>query len=322
MIRTGFLGEGGTVDLVAPCAGSSEVTVVPGLTGGAFGAARSFPSIPQVREAALADLDGDGHLDVAVLSSGQVAVHAGTGDGGLSPAVMVVEDFAARFNSLALADLDGDGELDLLAVDQRLTKSVRLHRGSAGLRFEAAPPIDAGLEASSLEVADLQGDGFPDLCVAGLRAQGVSVVPNRGPGGWGAPVRYLVDFPVDGFRVLDFDSDRALDLLVFAGGEFLILLGKPAPAPGSRFRRGDADGDGSVDITDPIAVLLRLFQGGEPFPCEDAADGDDDGEISLTDAIVILVRLFQGGEPLPPPGPGDCGEDPTGDRLGDCKTRC
>jgi hypothetical protein len=91
--------------------------------------------------------------------------------------------------------------------------------------------------------------------------------------------------------------------------------GQPPPA---RFARGDANADGTVDLSDPLRVLGYLFLGDGPPQCEDAADADDSGGPSpdLTDIVSILSWLFLGGAPPPAPGPG-CGPDPTPDIL-DC----
>ena len=80
------------------------------------------------------------------------------------------------------------------------------------------------------------------------------------------------------------------------------------------FRRGDANRDGSFDITDPIAIMAWLFQGGPAPACEDAADANDDGWIDLTDSVVALGTLFQGAPALPDPY-DRTGQDPTSDAL-------
>jgi N-acetylneuraminic acid mutarotase len=80
-----------------------------------------------------------------------------------------------------------------------------------------------------------------------------------------------------------------------------------------RFRRGDANRDDIVDISDPVLVLFALFLGEIVLPCEDAADANDDGSHDVADAVRILAYLFQGGEPLPPPGAVTPGPDPTAD---------
>lgn len=83
--------------------------------------------------------------------------------------------------------------------------------------------------------------------------------------------------------------------------------------------RGDANGDGLVDLSDSISLLDQLFLGGSASRCPDAADANDDGEIDISDPTYILLVLFLGGAALPPPGP-ECGEDPTEDTLGECES--
>lgn len=75
-----------------------------------------------------------------------------------------------------------------------------------------------------------------------------------------------------------------------------------------RFIRGDANLDGTVDVSDPLRVLLHLF-GGMPLECEDAGDANDDELLNLTDVLSILGYLFQQGPPPPSPFP-DPGTDP------------
>jgi hypothetical protein len=88
-----------------------------------------------------------------------------------------------------------------------------------------------------------------------------------------------------------------------------------AGCPGApRFIRGDADGSGRLQVSDAVAILIVLFQGGG-LGCLRAGDADDDGGVSLTDAVRVLGHLFLGGEALPPPFPG-CGLDATADDLG------
>ncbi|HVR76441.1 MAG TPA: LamG-like jellyroll fold domain-containing protein, partial [Planctomycetota bacterium] len=81
-----------------------------------------------------------------------------------------------------------------------------------------------------------------------------------------------------------------------------------------RFHRGDADDNGSLQLTDAVAILGYLFLGSSAPGCLETADADDDGSVSLTDAIRILGYLFLGGPPPAPPGPPtfDCGTDPAG----------
>ena len=82
-----------------------------------------------------------------------------------------------------------------------------------------------------------------------------------------------------------------------------------------RFRRGDANSSGKVDISDAIRIFMTLFQGAEPFPCADAADATDDGRTDISDGLRILLDFFIPGTAIPTPGPFACGLDPTPDDL-------
>lgn len=88
------------------------------------------------------------------------------------------------------------------------------------------------------------------------------------------------------------------------------------------FVRGDANGDGELDVSDAVRILLVKFAAagltcGDPADPErtnDACDANDDGELDVSDAIFVLNHLFTGGPPPPPPFPA-AGPDPTLDGL-------
>jgi hypothetical protein len=105
--------------------------------------------------------------------------------------------------------------------------------------------------------------------------------------------------------------------LAFRALEALFCVKGDAPSV-VRFRRGDVDGNGAVDLTDAIGLLGNLFLGEGSPGCADAEDADDSGGLDLTDAIGILGYLFLGTGVLPPPGAESCGEDPTADALPGC----
>lgn len=94
------------------------------------------------------------------------------------------------------------------------------------------------------------------------------------------------------------------------------------PIPGSTvplFQRGDVDGSGELNISDPIASLAYQFAGGPTPSCGDAADDDDSGEINISDPIYSLAYQFAGGPAPAEPFPG-CGPDPTDTDPLDCQS--
>jgi hypothetical protein len=92
---------------------------------------------------------------------------------------------------------------------------------------------------------------------------------------------------------------------------------EPGGTPGSAaisFLRGDANGDGGADISDPLVMLRHMFLG-EPVSCADAVDADDSGVADITDPLHLLKFLFLGAAPPPSPFP-TAGADLTPDTLG------
>ena len=85
------------------------------------------------------------------------------------------------------------------------------------------------------------------------------------------------------------------------------------------FLRGDANGDGTLDLSDAIHLLAYSFRGEGALRCLDAADANDDGRIDLGDPIFLIRWIFGGGSAPPPPYPV-AGHDLTGDNLPECES--
>ncbi|MFL2857887.1 MAG: proprotein convertase P-domain-containing protein [Planctomycetota bacterium] len=82
---------------------------------------------------------------------------------------------------------------------------------------------------------------------------------------------------------------------------------------GIEYIAGDANADGSHDISDAVQSLQYLF-GGTPVTCEAALNTNGDAQIDVSDVVYLLVFLFDSGAnpvgpfpncgPLAPGGPG------------------
>lgn len=96
---------------------------------------------------------------------------------------------------------------------------------------------------------------------------------------------------------------------------FILSAACRLPSLEASFVRGDVDGSGSIDISDPVAIITLLFAGqAGAIRCRSAADFDDDGQVTLADASAALGFLFLREAPPPAPFPA-CGDDPTPDAL-------
>ena len=148
---------------------------------------------------------------------------------------------------------------------------------------------------------------------------------------WGG--RLFFSGPTDSLRIHDFATGLTAELpLQFEGvlGGWLFVKDSPEGdllgldlerlpeflSIHSLFLRGDCNDDGTVDISDAVFSLGSLFLGDRDPGCDDACDSNDDGTIDISDGIATLGALFLGNGSIPPPGPKDCGVDPTDDALG------
>jgi hypothetical protein len=209
---------------------------------------------------AIADMDGDGHLDVVTIDTlnGGGAVYLRRGGGTFAPpATYHAGDSLTDF---ALGDLDGDRRLDLATIDFAGRVSVLIGKGDG--TFRAAVPAAVEGRSQSLALGDVDGDGRLDLVVdEGGPEFGVRVLLNPGDGTFQARGRFPVENSPGAITVGDFDRDGRLDLVTanFDSGTVSVLLGNgegtfrpsvgfPAGRSPISIASGDFNGDGRLDL--------------------------------------------------------------------------
>ena len=263
------------------------------------------------------DLDGDGKVDLAVAVREGVSVFLGDGAGRFV--------FRRGYPLRGATDLQvlrgGPGPVELAVVAGRRLAVLRDPAGEAEPRIDELELPAAGRTLHARHLAtgsghDLIASMTDGIGVVRLLPQGIE--PRFGP-----IDTVPLGSQVRGAALVDLDGDGLPDLAVadFAGSSVSVLRGAARDETGS-FRRGDADANGVVSLTDAVVVLERLFRGGAALPCEDAADTNDDGALDITDPIGLLGHLFLGGPPPPAPGREACGEDGTADALEECRGEC
>ena len=99
-------------------------------------------------------------------------------------------------------------------------------------------------------------------------------------------------------------------VLVAENGELMIPGVEPNPEL-AEFLRGDVNGDGTRNISDPIALIGVLFSGGPSLnlDCPAIHDANDDVLIDIADPIFLLSSLFGMPAPPVPPPSAECGLD-------------
>lgn len=218
---------------------------------------------------ALADVDGDGALDIAVgLDRQQSRVHLSPG--ALASFVTHRSNFGGDFDmtgDLALGDIDKDGDLDVVVgnspplypVDPRSQLFLNNGAGAFGSQFGPFDPAQAAVRA--VAVADLDGDDALEILLGIEGGQSYYLSPNLAPGG-GAIINFDQGCPStcfgtgsDATQALatgDFDRDGDLDIVLAKDGLDSVHYNDGAGgfnAPGSTHSFGGGDSN-SVAVGD------------------------------------------------------------------------
>lgn len=324
-LALGDLDGDGTPDVALSSASPSSISI---LRGGEFeGVSVLTQKIPldhceqHIRKGcaphagALADLDGDGDLDLissnTIPASISVVLHHGEGQFELLENRLIP---GTHPFSLAAGDLDGDGKPDVVTADD-FAEEVSFHRGRGDGTFEAAKVTPVVGDPFDVELGDLDGDGHLDVALAAARTDEVVLLHQGEPG-------ELVERPGSRLRtgarpvaiaIADLDDDGSLDLVT--ADETSRTLTPLVQDAGGVFRRGapvelrwapnhvtvgDLDADGHLDLVtvssraEELAVAHGLGGGEFQLPRHHSPgrapysatllDFDDDGLLDIVTA--------------------------------------
>ncbi len=204
----------------------------------------------------VADLNGDGNLDLAVLPDSGLFIFLGDGTGNFStPMVYNQQGFQSV---LALGDFNGDGFPDA-AVANFPGINVLLNDGAGG--FPTSLFINTGGEPAGLAVADFDGDGNLDLAVSDFQSNSVSILMGDGSGGFATPLicatgtnptRIVAgDFDSDGIPDLAVAEYGSMDLRIYTGngdGHFSPFAVHPLGGNAEGLVMADFNTDGKADL--------------------------------------------------------------------------
>jgi len=225
--------------------------------------ARGFDGADQYTTIRMAELNGDGRMDLCARSADGIecvlATATGFGEAFAGPALSDASGWSDfdNFSTLRFADLNGDGLDDLCA---RANAGMRCWRGT-GSGFDADAITgpewsdDEGFSSqnkyASIHFADIDGDGMADLFAR--TADGISVALSTGEG-FAAELVLASYKDSSGWD----DADNALTI-----------------------RLGDLDGDGDLDLcgrANSSGILCRRWMGPEGFETSNLAGPDWDND--------------------------------------------
>ncbi len=263
---------------------------------------------------ALGDLDGDNHIDVAMVGEGAggtptTRLYENNGNGtytAMNAGLTGVTD-----GSVALGDLNGDNRLDVVIAGEKDdgTPVTKLYRNDGGGSFTAMNAGLPGLRSGSVALGDLNGNNMIDVAMVGEGAGGTpttTLYSNDGSGSFTAMNAGLTDLTNGSIALGDLDGDNHLDVAVLGeqsdgtpttrlyqndgGGSFSALSSLTGLTNGS-IALGDLNGDNMLDVATvgeesggtPVTRLYSNDGSGSFSALNAGLTGVSDGAVALGD---------------------------------------
>lgn len=249
----------GSTELIAADVVEGAIVFEP-MGGSKWARGAEIAPLNHVDDVEVADVNGDGALDIASLVFGTPAIGVtfGVGDGSFDTALALGSEIEVR--GLAVRDLDGDGRDDIVAADDGQA-ALYVFRSNAAGGFDGPTIHPAQISPRTPALGDIDGDGDIDALVPHELTTSVSYLAGNGQGGFGTPVFFAVGGKSLAALLDDVDGDGDLDGVLaldgpagvrvlfgsgtgtFVGGPIVSTIASP-----TRLVGGDFDGDGDLDL--------------------------------------------------------------------------
>jgi hypothetical protein len=276
----------GNTDLVVGSHDSYRILILMGDGKGNFDTASGHAVImrdgnhPHTHGLGVADLNGDGFMDIVTANSSDndVSVMLGNGSGKFNPAPGSPLQVAPAPYPLTIGDLNGDGHQDIVSTTSDRTKraiTVLTGDGIGNFRRKDIP-----LRTPSpwyVAIGDINNDTFADMVMTHSERNELTVLTGTQNGDFtevaGSP--FNLGHSAWHVAIKDVNGDKYMDVLAAANDGIRLMLGngtgKFSPAEGSPFLTGkgtwhfgigDVNADGRPDIISSnlesknISVLL------------------------------------------------------------------
>jgi hypothetical protein len=286
-LAVGDIDEDGKPDIILADHESYDVAVWRGLGDGRFTPVPGSPflaregSQPHTHGLAVADVNGDAHLDIVTANNddGDISLLLGDGQGKFVVAANSPFSCGKRPYPIAASDVNDDGCADILvpnAVLDNAVKSLTILLGSSEGDLKAAPgsPLVCDTTVWYAAAGDLNGDKRPDLVATHSEGgSGATIFLNAGENKFIAAPGSPLEFGRGawGVEIVDMNRDRHPDLVVGADTSIRVMLGDGSgrftPAAGSPFRTGkgawrvvvaDFNDDGKPDVATRCVEANRV----------------------------------------------------------------
>ena len=286
------LNHDGKPDIIVANTVNETVTVLLGDGKGHFAPAPGspFPCGKAPNDIAVADMNGDGNLDLVIANTGTafITILLGDGKGGFmpSPHSPFSTQSYPHVHGIAIGDFNGDGKLDAVTDSWGHDQILMLLGDGAGNLILPGRLFNTGKRPyQRLRSADFNKDGKPDVVTTDMDSNAVSILLGDGkgelrdapgspfPAGFSPWAVAIDDINKDGnldLIILPYDRDitdpKQLAVTVLLGdgkGGFSKMSSSPLPLTGcrgpDRVATGDLSGHGFRDIIVSCAQNNKLM---------------------------------------------------------------
>ncbi|UKS30992.1 FG-GAP-like repeat-containing protein [Paenibacillus sp. HWE-109] len=241
--KTSVIGDmngDGHADIVVVTTGDSAgISILQGDGHGFFTPAVKFkascpnsyvPALDDPYSLALADLDGDGDLDLAVGCSEATQVSILLNDSvGSRLSLQAADRYSVQgsYSQVVIADFNSDNKLDVVATNydefgnNMNFAAILLGRGDGTLLASVNYDVSGSLPLSVTSF-DFDGDGNLDIATANYNSNNVSIMRGNGKGQFAAAIKYAVGSKPVQLLSVDLNHDGKPDLVIANSGDNTI----------------------------------------------------------------------------------------------------
>jgi hypothetical protein len=210
------------LDIVVACSGTNEVGVLLGYGDGTFTIPTKYStgnhSLPL--SVAIADLDNDNKLDIAVANYGNdsIIVLLGDGNGNFSDQnITFFNSSNSNPYSIAISDFNADNRSDIAVVNFDFNYvDIILNYRNYSFLSQTTYTTNIDSDPASVVIADLNNDNQLDIIVANAGNNNVDIFLGYGNGTFSNETIYstLNDSGIYSVTVGDFNNDNQPDIVV------------------------------------------------------------------------------------------------------------